>query len=80
MPEKDAPTALRVWLARNPDVCAKGLAAQLGCFRQRISEWCMGKATPNVDARFALEDITGGFVSARSWSRQKPDVAADRAA
>lgn len=83
MPEKDAPTALRVWLARNPDVCVKSLAAQIGCLRQTISAWCMGKKTPCGDARFALEDITGGFVAARSWpKRQRSDVAdrADRAA
>jgi transcriptional regulator with XRE-family HTH domain len=46
---------------------AKELAEQIGISASFLSDMKKGNRTPGLKVAFALEDATGGAVTARSW-------------
>jgi hypothetical protein len=47
-------------------------AGKLGVTRPYLDKLCRAAATPSLDVATGIEHLTGGEVSASSWSRTKP--------
>lgn len=66
----DAPTKLRVWMARI-ELSAKELAAKLNCSDDHVTHLRKGRTVPSLHEAHEMERLSGGDVPAVDWLKPK---------